>query len=38
VNDDLARSAETLFSIVRAERVRRQRVEPNVRMILQSFE
>lgn len=38
VNDDLARSTETLAAIVAAERVRRVRVEPVVRSILASFE
>jgi guanylate kinase len=38
VNDDLARSTETLAAIVAAERVRRIRVEPVVRSILASFE
>jgi guanylate kinase len=38
VNDELERSVETLFAIVRAERVRRVRVEPVVRSILASFE
>ena len=38
VNDDLRRSTETLASIVRAERVRRQRVEPILRSILHTFE
>jgi guanylate kinase len=38
VNDELDRSAETLLAIVRAERVRRVRVEPVVRSILASFE
>ncbi|MBC7927501.1 MAG: guanylate kinase [Bryobacteraceae bacterium] len=37
VNDDLARSKETLASIVAAERVRRIRVEPVVQAILASF-
>jgi guanylate kinase len=38
VNDDLARSTETLAAIVAAERVRRVRVEPVVRSILASFD
>jgi guanylate kinase len=38
VNDDLARSTQTLAAIVTAERVRRIRVEPVVRSILASFE
>ena len=38
VNDDLARSTETLAAIVAAERVRRVRVEPAVRSILASFD
>jgi guanylate kinase len=38
VNDDLARSTETLAAIVKAERVRRVRVEPVVRSILASFD
>jgi guanylate kinase len=38
VNDDLARSTETLAAIIAAERVRRIRVEPVVRSILASFE
>ena len=38
VNDDLARSTETLNAIVAAERVRRVRVEPAVKAILASFE
>jgi guanylate kinase len=38
VNDDLARSTQTLAAIVAAERVRRIRVEPVVRSILASFE
>jgi guanylate kinase len=38
VNDDLARSTETLGAIVKAERVRRIRVEPVVRSILATFE
>lgn len=38
VNDDLARSTETLAAIVAAERVRRVKVEPAVRSILASFD
>ena len=38
VNDDLARSTETLAAIVAAERVRRVKVEPVVRSILASFD
>jgi len=38
INDDLARSTETLESIVSAERVRRVRVEDAVKEILASFE
>ena len=38
VNDDLARSTETLLAVVAAERVRRIRVEPVVSSILASFE
>lgn len=38
VNDDLAKSRETLYSIVRAERARRQRVEKLVRSILSTFD
>ena len=38
VNDDLERSTDTLAAIVKAERVRRIRVEPVVRSILASFE
>jgi guanylate kinase len=38
VNDDLSRSTETLESIVKAERVRRIRIEPVVRSILATFE
>jgi guanylate kinase len=37
VNDELARSTDTLSAIVTAERVRRIRVEPVVRSILASF-
>lgn len=37
VNDDLGRSTETLAAIIRAERVRRVRVEPVVQSILASF-
>jgi guanylate kinase len=38
VNDNLERSTETLASIIRAERVRRARVEGQVRAILATFE
>ena len=38
VNDELERSTETLAAIVKAERVRRVRVEPVVRSILASFD
>jgi guanylate kinase len=38
VNDDLARSTQTLAAIVAAERVRRVRVDPVVRAILATFE
>ena len=38
VNDDLGESAETLAGIVRAERVRRARVEEQIRPILASFD
>src|SRR5882672_4539789 len=38
VNDDLERSADTLASIVKAERVRRRKVEEQVRSILASFQ
>lgn len=38
VNDDLARSTETLLSVVAAERVRRIRAEPVVSSILATFE
>jgi guanylate kinase len=38
VNDDLERSADTLAAIVKAERVRRRRVEDQVRSILSSFQ
>jgi guanylate kinase len=38
VNDDLERSAETLASIVTAERVRRTRIEDQLRPILATFE
>jgi len=37
VNDDLDLAAETLKAIVRAERVRRERVEEKIRPILASF-
>jgi guanylate kinase len=38
VNDDLERSADTLAAIVKAERVRRRKVEDQVRSILTSFQ
>jgi guanylate kinase len=38
VNDDLERSAETLASIVTAERVRRTRIEDQLRPIFATFE
>jgi len=38
VNDDLERSAKTLTAIVTAERVRRKRIEDQLRPILQTFE
>jgi guanylate kinase len=38
VNDDLDRSTDTLAAIVKAERVRRERVEDQVRSILASFQ
>lgn len=38
VNDDLERSVDTLAAIVKAERVRRRRVEDQVRSILASFQ
>lgn len=38
VNDELARSTETLAAILAAERVRRIRVEPVVRSILATFD
>jgi len=37
VNDDLAKSAKTLAAIVIAERVRRTRIEEQLRPILQTF-
>jgi guanylate kinase len=37
VNDDLERSAKTLAAIVTAERVRRTRIEDQLRPILESF-
>ena len=37
VNDDLDMAAETLKSIVRAERARRLRVEEKIRPILATF-
>lgn len=38
INDDLERSTETLASIVKAERVRRERMADQVRAILGTFE
>jgi guanylate kinase len=38
INKELAQSDETLAAIVRAERVRRSRMEPFVRPILETFE
>ena len=38
VNDDLERSVDTLAAIVKAERVRRRKVEDQVRSILASFQ
>jgi guanylate kinase len=38
VNDDLERSANTLAAIVTAERVRRTRIEDQLRPILETFE
>jgi guanylate kinase len=38
INDDLERSAKTLAAIVTAERVRRTRIENQLRPILESFE
>ena len=38
INDDLPESEETLCSIVRAERVRRSRIEDRIRPILSTFE
>jgi guanylate kinase len=38
VNDDLEKSAKTLAAIVMAERVRRTRIEDQLRPILQTFE
>jgi guanylate kinase len=38
INKDLARSDETLAAIVRAERVRRNRMEEQIRPILETFE
>jgi guanylate kinase len=38
INEELARSDETLAAIVRAERVRRGRMEEQVRPILETFE
>lgn len=38
INDDLDRSAATLAAIVRAERVRRTRIEDQIRPILETFE
>jgi guanylate kinase len=38
INQDLAQSDETLAAIVRAERVRRDRMEEQIRPILETFE
>jgi guanylate kinase len=38
VNQDLERSADALASIVKAERIRRARMEPEVRRILATFD
>jgi guanylate kinase len=38
INDDLEKSAKTLAAIVMAERVRRTRIEEQLRPILQTFE
>jgi guanylate kinase len=38
INQELAKSDETLASIVRAERVRRNRIEDRIRPILETFE
>ena len=38
INDDLDRSASTLAAIVRAERVRRSRIEDQIQPILETFE
>lgn len=38
VNQDLEKSADALASIVKAERIRRARMEPEVRRILATFE
>jgi guanylate kinase len=38
VNDDVARASDTLWSIVKAERARRRRMEGEVRRILDTFE
>jgi guanylate kinase len=38
INDDLERSASTLAAIVQAERVRRSRIEDQIRPILETFE
>jgi guanylate kinase len=38
INDDLERSAKTLAAIVTAERVRRTRIEDQLRPILETFE
>ncbi|MCS7024085.1 MAG: guanylate kinase [Bryobacteraceae bacterium] len=37
VNDDVEEAAATLLAIVRAERVRRERMEPRIRPILETF-
>src|SRR4249920_2073250 len=38
INNDLNQSSETLAAIVRAERVRRARIEDQIRPILESFQ
>ncbi len=38
VNDDLTKSDETLSAIVKAERARRERIEGEIRPILESFD
>jgi guanylate kinase len=38
VNDDVDRATDTLWSIVKAERARRTRMEGEVRRILETFE